>query len=83
MSGWGPWSSCDSECGPGSQSRSRMVVRNAENGGKHCPQLMQHRGCQGTKCHTRNPKSALKGKSLHHFIKLLILCAQKNNKSKS
>ncbi|XP_033213050.1 somatomedin-B and thrombospondin type-1 domain-containing protein-like [Belonocnema kinseyi] len=60
VSGWGPWSTCDSECGPGSQSRSRMVVRNAENGGKHCPQLMQHRGCQGIKCHTRNPKFALK-----------------------
>jgi len=60
VSGWGPWSSCDSECGPGAQSRSRMVERAAENGGKHCPQLVQYRGCQGAKCTKRNPKLALK-----------------------
>ncbi|KAK0071809.1 hypothetical protein PV325_012315, partial [Microctonus aethiopoides] len=61
VSGWGPWSVCDTECGPGAQTRSRMVERAPENGGKHCPQLVQHRGCHGTKCHTRNPKNALKG----------------------
>ncbi|OXU30687.1 hypothetical protein TSAR_015654 [Trichomalopsis sarcophagae] len=60
VSGWGPWTACDSECGPGAQTRSRMVERAPENGGKHCPQLVQHRGCQGTKCHRRNPKTALK-----------------------
>ncbi|XP_046734010.1 somatomedin-B and thrombospondin type-1 domain-containing protein-like [Diprion similis] len=60
VSAWGPWSTCDSECGPGAQTRSRMVERAAENGGQHCPQLVQHRGCQGTKCNRRNPKSALK-----------------------
>ena len=69
VSGWGSWSACDSECGPGAQSRSRMVLRNEENGGKHCPQLIQHRGCQGTKCHNRNPMSALKGKSYYRLIK--------------
>ncbi|XP_011308796.1 somatomedin-B and thrombospondin type-1 domain-containing protein [Fopius arisanus] len=60
VSGWGQWSACDSDCGPGAQSRSRIVEREPENGGKHCPQLVQHRGCQGVKCHKRNPKSALK-----------------------
>ncbi|XP_014237901.1 somatomedin-B and thrombospondin type-1 domain-containing protein-like [Trichogramma pretiosum] len=60
VSAWGPWSDCDSECGPGAQTRTRLVERGPENGGKHCPQLAQRRGCQGVKCHRRNPKSALK-----------------------
>ncbi|KAJ8679178.1 hypothetical protein QAD02_014965 [Eretmocerus hayati] len=60
VSEWGPWTPCDSECGHGAQTRSRFVERSPENGGKHCPQLVQQRGCQGTKCHRRNPKSALK-----------------------
>ncbi|XP_034942840.1 somatomedin-B and thrombospondin type-1 domain-containing protein-like [Chelonus insularis] len=60
VSKWGPWSACNSDCGPGVQKRSRVIESAAENGGKHCPRLIQHRGCQGTKCHKRNPKTALK-----------------------
>ncbi|KAJ9584772.1 hypothetical protein L9F63_020883, partial [Diploptera punctata] len=59
VSAWGPWSECDVECGTGMMTRSRTVEKQPENGGKHCPSLIQKRGCQGTKC-PHNPRSAIK-----------------------
>ncbi|KAL0267289.1 UNVERIFIED_CONTAM: hypothetical protein PYX00_009604 [Menopon gallinae] len=37
-------------------TRHREIQVQPQNGGKHCPSLMQKRGCQGTKCphHVRN-----------------------------
>lgn len=56
VSPWGPWSECDAECGTGMTTRHREIQVQPQNGGKHCPSLMQKRGCQGTKCphHMRN-----------------------------
>ncbi|XP_049767853.1 somatomedin-B and thrombospondin type-1 domain-containing protein-like [Schistocerca cancellata] len=59
VTAWGPWSECDADCGTGMMRRSRSVQRQPENGGKHCPSLLQKRGCQGTRCPHSN-KSALK-----------------------
>ncbi|XP_023715451.1 somatomedin-B and thrombospondin type-1 domain-containing protein [Cryptotermes secundus] len=59
VSAWGPWSECDVECGTGMMTRSRTVEKQPENGGKHCPSLIQKRGCQGTQC-PHNPRSAIK-----------------------
>jgi hypothetical protein len=63
VSAWGPWSECDVECGTGMMTRSRTVEKQPENGGKHCPSLIQKRGCQGSRC-PHNPRSAIKGKFL-------------------
>ncbi|XP_071443116.1 somatomedin-B and thrombospondin type-1 domain-containing protein [Hetaerina americana] len=61
VSEWGTWSECDAGCGPGRMTRSRSVVRFPENGGRHCPSLVQKRGCQGTsRCGPHSPRSAIK-----------------------
>ncbi|XP_029724201.2 uncharacterized protein LOC109405215 [Aedes albopictus] len=60
VSEWGPWNECDTPCGPGMTSRNRTVRQKPQNGGKHCPSLVQKRGCQGTDCHpTRNRAPAV------------------------
>lgn len=46
VSGWGPWSDCDTNCGSGSMVRSRRVVQAPAHGGRHCPSLVQRRACQ-------------------------------------
>lgn len=61
VSDWEPWSSCDVKCGAGMMQRSRKVLRAALNGGKHCPGLIQKRGCQGVQCEHRM-KTPLRGK---------------------
>ncbi|XP_073835199.1 somatomedin B and thrombospondin type 1 domain containing protein vexed [Musca autumnalis] len=48
---WGQWSECNASCGAGVMTRSRKVLQPAQNGGKHCPTLLQKRGCQGFRCH--------------------------------
>ena len=50
VSHFGPWSICDVSCGLGKMTRSRVVLREPENGGKHCPTLVQSRSCQGGQC---------------------------------
>ena len=35
-SAWSQWRKCSAECGTGNQTRSRIVERQAENGGKEC-----------------------------------------------
>lgn len=53
---WGPWSECDADCGTGMTTRHRKIQTQPQNGGKHCPSLIQKRGCQGSRCphHVRN-----------------------------
>ncbi|KAJ2940309.1 hypothetical protein O0L34_g11893 [Tuta absoluta] len=46
VSGWGPWTECDTTCGSGSMERSRRIVQGPAHGGKHCPSLRQRRACQ-------------------------------------
>lgn len=60
LSDWGQWGECDRECGPGTMTRSRAIIRAPENGGKRCQSLVQKRGCSGYKCHNHEMK-ALKG----------------------
>lgn len=62
VSEWGVWSDCDVLCGTGMMSRNRTILSAQENGGKHCPSLVQKRGCQGIKCHGQRDRRVLKGK---------------------
>ncbi|XP_072393036.1 somatomedin-B and thrombospondin type-1 domain-containing protein [Diabrotica undecimpunctata] len=59
VTSWGPWTSCDTDCGPGTMSRSRSIKVHPENGGRHCPSLEQKRGCQVSNCH-HHPDPAIK-----------------------
>lgn len=66
---WGPWSACDTDCGPGTMSRTRTVQIQPENGGRHCPSLEQRRGCQVSNCH-HHPDPAIKGKLMTNRLLL-------------
>lgn len=61
VSEWGVWSECDVSCGTGMMSRTRTILNAPENGGKHCPSLVQKRGCQGFKCHGQRDRRVLRG----------------------
>lgn len=61
VSEWGIWSECDVSCGTGMMTRTRTVLTQPENGGKHCPSLTQKRGCQGFKCHGQHERRVLRG----------------------
>lgn len=63
VSEWGIWSECDVPCGTGMMSRTRTILNAPENGGKHCPSLVQKRGCQGFKCHGQRDRRVLRGNS--------------------
>ncbi|XP_054723622.1 somatomedin-B and thrombospondin type-1 domain-containing protein-like [Uloborus diversus] len=54
MSGWGPWSTCNSDCGAGTMVRERKILRLPRNGGTPCPDQMQTRGCFGSSCDTKS-----------------------------
>ncbi|UYV73936.1 SPON1 [Cordylochernes scorpioides] len=44
---WSPWTACSRSCGGGRRERRRMVLLNAENGGRACPRkLVQRRKCK-------------------------------------
>uniref|UniRef100_A0A1I8PIW5 SMB domain-containing protein n=1 Tax=Stomoxys calcitrans TaxID=35570 RepID=A0A1I8PIW5_STOCA len=63
VSDWGQWSECNASCGAGITTRGRKVLQPAQNGGKHCPTLLQKRACQGFRCHGhRHDKKILRGK---------------------
>lgn len=62
VSEWGVWNECDVSCGTGMMSRTRTILNAPENGGKHCPSLVQKRGCQGFKCHGQRDRRVLRGK---------------------
>ncbi|RWS23867.1 uncharacterized protein B4U80_07591 [Leptotrombidium deliense] len=71
LSEWGPWSECDVECGLGTMSRQRKVIRPAQNGGKECDELVQKRGCHGHKCESRATAKASRGMQI---INCVIMC---------
>ncbi|XP_055628603.1 somatomedin-B and thrombospondin type-1 domain-containing protein [Toxorhynchites rutilus septentrionalis] len=64
VSEWAPWSECDTACGTGMMSRNRIIEQKPQNGGKHCPSLVQKRGCQGTKCHNHHDRKVLRETAL-------------------
>ncbi|XP_050080820.1 somatomedin-B and thrombospondin type-1 domain-containing protein [Anopheles maculipalpis] len=64
VSEWGQWSECDTACGNGMMSRTRIIEQKPQNGGKHCPSLVQKRGCQGLKCHNHHDRKALRETAL-------------------
>ncbi|VDN98589.1 unnamed protein product [Rodentolepis nana] len=53
VSGWSRWSSCSRLCGKGNQTRTRIVVKESQNGGEQCPILMESRACTGYMCNRR------------------------------
>ncbi|KAH8265767.1 hypothetical protein KR026_012378 [Drosophila bipectinata] len=61
---WGAWSECDKSCGTGMMTRTRQILQAAQNGGKHCPTLLQKRGCQGYRCHGHRDKKILREMAL-------------------
>ncbi|XP_023179694.2 uncharacterized protein LOC111605416 [Drosophila hydei] len=61
---WGAWSDCDKSCGAGMTTRTRQVLQAAQNGGKHCPSLLQKRACQGYRCHGHRDKKILREMAL-------------------
>ncbi|XP_065365658.1 thrombospondin type-1 domain-containing protein 7A [Calliphora vicina] len=64
VSDWGQWSDCSLACGSGIMTRTRQVLQPAQNGGKHCPVLIQKRGCQGFHCHGHHDKKILRETAL-------------------
>ncbi|XP_068159673.1 hybrid signal transduction histidine kinase A isoform X2 [Drosophila tropicalis] len=64
VSDWGAWSECDKSCGTGMMTRTRQILQAAQNGGKHCPSLLQKRGCQGYRCHGHRDKKILREMAL-------------------
>jgi hypothetical protein len=50
VSKWGSWTNCSLECDEGIQTRVRNITRKAENGGRPCPPLAEHRVCEKRKC---------------------------------
>uniref|UniRef100_A0A1A9VWM1 Uncharacterized protein n=1 Tax=Glossina austeni TaxID=7395 RepID=A0A1A9VWM1_GLOAU len=45
-------------------TRTRKILQSPQNGGKHCPTLMQKRGCQGYRCHGHHDKKILRETAL-------------------
>ncbi|XP_055846482.1 somatomedin-B and thrombospondin type-1 domain-containing protein [Episyrphus balteatus] len=64
VSEWSQWSECDKSCGIGMMTRSRSVLQPSQNGGKHCPSLVQKRGCQGLRCHGHHDRKVLREMAL-------------------
>ena len=50
---WGEWGVCDTNCGTGTQTRSRTVETPAENGGSGCSPLIQTQSCNENACPTQ------------------------------
>lgn len=49
MSSWSDWTACSADCGDGTRSRSRTVIKPAAEEGK-CPCGEETAPCEGTKC---------------------------------
>jgi Spondin-like TSP1 domain/Thrombospondin type 1 domain len=53
VTAWSDWSTCSATCGPGTQTRSRSVVKEAASGGRACPspgELTETRPCTERAC---------------------------------
>ena len=50
MSDWSEWTACDKTCGGGNQTRTRSVLREANEGGQACGPLSESRACNQAPC---------------------------------
>lgn len=50
--------------------RTRTVLKEPENGGKHCPSMLQKRECQRIACHDQRDQLIEKGKT---YLKLFLI----------
>jgi hypothetical protein len=50
VSNWSNWSTCDKECGTGSQTRNREINILPSNGGLTCPNLTEKQSCIIKEC---------------------------------
>ena len=50
VSNWSAWSACSASCGGGTQTRTRSVLVQPENGGANCPVLTESRQCNTQPC---------------------------------
>jgi len=51
LSKWSPWSDCTLNCGGGQQTKTRMVIQGAADGGKGCSKVLKKiRGCNEFLC---------------------------------
>ena len=50
VSEWSAWSSCSSQCGTGSQTRTRTIVTKPTNDGALCPVLVETQDCNINTC---------------------------------
>lgn len=80
VSEWGIWSECDVACGTGIMTRTRTILKEPENGGKHCPSLVQKRGCQGTKCHDQRDLRISRGRRTLFFAEFVKLVSNRHIK---
>jgi Spondin-like TSP1 domain len=47
---WSEWSACSKECGPGEQTRTRIIETATAHGGLECPALSEKRECNNRPC---------------------------------
>jgi hypothetical protein len=50
VTAWGPWGECSQTCGGGTQSRSRQIVTQPQDGGAACPTLSDTQSCNTQPC---------------------------------
>lgn len=50
VSNWSAWSACSATCGGGTQTRTRTVLVQPENGGQSCPALSETQACNTQNC---------------------------------
>lgn len=50
VSDWSDWSGCSTGCGGGTQTRTRYIVTDSQNGGAACPVLIDSTGCNSQPC---------------------------------
>jgi hypothetical protein len=52
VSDWSAWSACSQDCGGGTQSRTRSIIRPQIGSGKVCPPLIESQTCNSVACAT-------------------------------